>query len=612
VKRFAVVAWRNVMDKLKPILAQKFWILSGLSLVLALVGWFLSKGSLQAAIDTRRTALKAAFDSVKAGGENPNDKWTLQLKTQNELLEKELRVAYEQLYLRQQELKFWPAGISAEAQADPLKATQTDLEVYRARYPEHVEDVRMYIEPANEIEGFGKVHYPTERMERRDWGALPPTPKQMQESQEDLWLYANVFQAIAEINRAASGQTDATLREVVELKLRGGDPDKIGESASGANFGGGPDAAGGMPEAFGAAGMGAGGGGGGGGGAAALGGGKVDFNPDDEFGPDGSGGGGNRGQDMGSMAGMMAGGPDGGGMQPEEAAEVKRYVRESDQWKTRGFYMKAVIDHRKLPDVLAGLTSARWPIRITRVHQVDLLPDDLVDAGAGGGGGMAGMAGGMPAGMAGGGGMGGAAAGPPQISGLNMLTPSSGSGAAGGGLGGGFGGAAPAAAAFAPAIDANPMGSGATETVDTYQAAMNDPDLVVIAIDGLIVMYNPPPVDPNAPVATEPAATEPAATEPGADSAAPAAAADPAAVVGETPAAAPAAEPAAATEAVTPDPGTPDGGGKDGGTPPAAAPPAEPDKAAPEAAPPAATPPKGESPAAPAGEAPASPAPDKP
>ena len=589
------------MDKLKPILAQKFWILSGLSLVLALVGWFMSKGSLQAAIDTRRTALKSAFDSVKASGENPNDKWTQQLKTQNDLLEKELRVAYEQLYLRQQELKFWPAGISAEAQADPLKATQTDLEVYRARYPEHVEDVRMYIEPANEIEGFGKVHFPTERMERRDWGALPPTPKQMQESQEDLWLYANVFQAIAEINRAASSQTDATLREVVELKLRGGDPEKIGQTASAGGFAGGAEA-GGMPEAFGAAGMMGAGGGQSGGGAAALGGGKVDFSADDEFGPDGSGGAAGGGMpDMGSMAGMMAGGAE-GGMQPEAAAEVKRYVRETDQWKTRGFYMKAVIDHRKLPDVLAGLTSAKWPIRITRVHQVDLLPDDLVDAGATGGAGpMSGMAAGMPAGGPGGGGMGAGASGPPQITGLNMLTPSSpgGAGAAPGvGLGSGFGSAAPAAAAFAPAAEGNPMGVSGTETVDTYQAAMNDPDLVVIAIDGLIVMYNPPPADPNAPAATEPAA----------ESAAPPASVDPAAAasVGATPAetpaatppSAPAAEPAATPEAAP------------GETTPPATPPAATDEATTDGAAPAAAPEAGApAPAAPAGApAPAAPA----
>ncbi len=67
------------MDKLKPILEQRFWILSGLAIILTFVGWSMGKSSLAAAIQSRRDKLKAAFDSVAGSGANPNEKWTQQV-----------------------------------------------------------------------------------------------------------------------------------------------------------------------------------------------------------------------------------------------------------------------------------------------------------------------------------------------------------------------------------------------------------------------------------------------------------------------------------------------------------------------------------------------------
>ncbi len=140
------------MDKLKPILEQRFWILSGLAIILTFVGWSMGKSSLAAAIQSRRDKLKAAFDSVAGSGANPNEKWTQQVAQRNVLQEKELKLSYEQLYLRQQAMKFWPEGISEAARADIAKATQTDVEIYRAKYVEHVDQVRQMIQPVEETE----------------------------------------------------------------------------------------------------------------------------------------------------------------------------------------------------------------------------------------------------------------------------------------------------------------------------------------------------------------------------------------------------------------------------------------------------------------------------
>ncbi|MDB5388820.1 MAG: hypothetical protein JWM11_4466, partial [Planctomycetaceae bacterium] len=69
------------MDKLKPILAQKFWILSGLCLLLPLAGWWVDTASMSAEITSRTAAIKAAFDGIPKPG--PNKQWTDQVEARN-------------------------------------------------------------------------------------------------------------------------------------------------------------------------------------------------------------------------------------------------------------------------------------------------------------------------------------------------------------------------------------------------------------------------------------------------------------------------------------------------------------------------------------------------
>jgi hypothetical protein len=586
------------MDKLKPILEQRFWILSGLAIILTFVGWSMGKSSLAAAIQSRRDKLKTAFDSVAGSGANPNEKWTQQVAQRNVLQEKELKLSYEQLYLRQQAMKFWPEGISEPARADITKATQTDVEIYRAKYVEHVDQVRQMIQPVEETEEgeiVGKVAFPLERMtvvqKANIWQNVAPTPPQVYEAQEDLWLYANLFTAIAKINESASGQFDATVREVYELRIRGGDPANIGTTSAPATSSmGDSSGAAAEPGMHGAAMP---------GGAAPMMGqasnskyntNNVDFNPDDEFGPDGAG---NAAQGMNqpstpsSFAAdpAMAGAPGG----QTEAAPIKRYIHETPQYKTRGFYMKVAIDHRRLPDFLAGLTNAPWGIRITRVHQMDMQPDDLVEAA---GNATGGFAAGMPAGSA----TGFPGASSPLAAGHGGAGfPGAGASSSfpGSGTSSGFPGAGAAPGLAAPGLAAPGMGGVGAEAGGinpaSNTAAMADPDLAIVAVDGWIVMYLPPAVDPNA---------APPAEAPAADPAAPAAA--PAAIESGAPPAAPAADAAPAAEANPAAPATP-------ATPETpAAPPATPDPAAPAPATPA---PATETPPA---DAPATPAPATP
>jgi hypothetical protein len=577
------------MDKLKPILEQRFWILSGLAIILTFVGWSMGKSSLAAMIQTRRDKLKAAFDSVSGSGANPNEKWTQQIAQRNTLQEKELRLSYEQLYQRQQAMKFWPEGISEAAKADITKATQTDLQIYRAKYVEHATLVHQMIQPLEETEEgevLGKINFPIDRMpviamNAQTWANLAPNDKQVYEAQEDLWLYANLFTALTKINESAAGQFDATVREVYELRLRGGDPANIGTTSSSSSNSGPIDSSGAMPTV----GM-------PGGNPEMMGQnsntkyntGKIDFNPDDEFGPDG----GSSGTDTTAsiMANPVAMDASSSGVQ-SEAPVVKRYIHDTPEYRTRGFYMKVAIDHRRLPDFLAGLTNAPWGIRITRVHQMDMQPDDLVEAAGNAPGGFAaGMPGATPGGFPGpanplgGGHAGGSSSALPGL-GASPSFP----GAAAPGL--------PGPGMAAPGLAGSGMeGTGVNAAANS--AAMADPDLAIVAVDGWIVMYLPPPADPNA-----------AAAAPADSTAVPA-----------DPAAAPAAIESGTPQPVAPADGVPAAPGDPAAIPTTPAVPADPAATPPDAAapvPPADAPaadaPKADAPKA---DAPASPAEPKP
>jgi hypothetical protein len=252
--------------------------------------------------------------------------------------------------------------------------------------------------------------------------------------------------------------------------------------------------------------------------------------------------------------------------------KVDRYVEKKPEWKTRGFYLEVVMDHRKVPNLLVALTNAgeKWgfPIRIGRVHQADFREEDMISA-ATGTGGLAGLqgigAGGDLAAMAAAAGFGGADAGT-----LAALASSMGLGGMPG-LGGltgtamrsaaparpvGPGGMNPEMLSMAGAIGLSPdmlaaaaggnmSGIGPTRGRTTINRMPNlgmaadgvspgmrtvdpltDPMLANVAIDGWLVILNPPPAqepvaapdqaiaDPLADQAPEAEAAEPAETTP--------------------------------------------------------------------------------------------------
>ena len=392
------------MDKLKQVQKYQFWILLTVALILPVVGWVMASSGLQAEAATRRKKLDDLVGSLKTDGSDPNKDWEQGLSAINQVQMGQRDLAWRALWEQQQELMVWPERITS----DPAKMELRDQERYRVVYSKEVEKVRQIVKPIDD-EGQGLVEYPESLMPAADeaWKSqgLPPTIPQMEAAQEDLWLLTALLQAIAEVNEGANSQLDAAIKEIVALYLRGGSASKGGSGGATKSSGTGVSSQQAkMTEAMGSlagsisARMGSSGGmgmmGGGMGGGSTIN--DYKFNPDDELGAEvaessssgtksstSSAAASSSGaktamsaapigtlsvssEGMGGMGGM---GGFGGGRGWSNTN--KRYREEKDEWKTRGFYMELVIDQSRVPDLLVTLSNAKWPINVLRVQLAD-------------------------------------------------------------------------------------------------------------------------------------------------------------------------------------------------------------------------------------------------
>ena len=388
------------MERLEPILKQKFWILLGVGILMTFTGWWMATAKMLQAITERKTKIEAAENSVPKG-EVPNESWSKRLAGVNALQDSGVKTTQLSLWKRQQAKMTVPQGL--DQQVPYLgKFTSEDREVFRDLYPDEVRKVWKMLNPMD-FDGSGVVQFPVESMfklmKQKPWIVSAPKSEVIWDIMEDLWLLEGLFQSIAEVNGGPDAtRMEACVHQIDKLELRGG-------GAKPPSGGGGAAVAGGDGEGagFGGAGMmmsGRGGAGGAGGGITAV---STDFDVREEFGDDGSGapagaGGGSGGSAAfkGSlMMGAMGGDSDGGGA-PAAGAEaaIKRFVTDdpSRPYRTRGFYLSVKMDHRRIPQLIAELTAndkTVWPVEIVRVHMSRLHEDDM-SSGAGGGGGMAG------------------------------------------------------------------------------------------------------------------------------------------------------------------------------------------------------------------------------
>lgn len=608
------------MERLEPILKQKFWILLGLGMILTITGWWMATGSLAATTKARTEKVDAAFKSIPTG-EIPNRDWTAQLAAVNAEQDRSLKVTAAWLWEQQKSRMTWPETVAPVAWNGGYRGEIPlgGREIYRTAYGEDVRRVWELVRPFKPLYGTGIVVFGQSEkvLPQRTWGAQAPSPAEMWDAQEDLWLIESLLRTILDINGGPEGtRGDAFVHAIENLKLFGGVPAAQRKPAAGPG-GPGPGGPSAMP------GGGAHGGGapqppssgsfGGtsefGGGARAAGQGvttsewdvKEDVG-DDGAGKSGVGAPGGFGSGPGAMptAGPTAGpssahgggpGAGPGGAGAAGAGGPRRYIEDDPAlpFKTRGFYMTLVMDHRKIPGLIAELSAngkSPWPVEIIRVQMVRIHDSEIDTRGGVGGG--AGFGPGL--GSGGGGGSSGAIN-------LQSLLSSTGSGGSGSGIGlSTFGGtgpmgvpaSGPGPSSATTGFDPNNPEAADSATVNQAAAAiallenaLQEPFMARVSIAGIFTLYKEvkPEAAPAAgtpvPGQPAPAAGQPAQVPPAAG----------------TPAGTDPANPAAPNPAAPRDPATPVPGNSTPATPvdpnaakPDPATPAEPNAEAPKAA----------------------------
>ncbi|MDB4733583.1 hypothetical protein OAF42_03980 [Planctomicrobium sp.] len=73
------------MDKLQPIIKNRFWILAGLVVPLAMYGFFSANSKLKAATTARETELKGVLSNIPGGTNDPNEEYAAGLQKINDV-----------------------------------------------------------------------------------------------------------------------------------------------------------------------------------------------------------------------------------------------------------------------------------------------------------------------------------------------------------------------------------------------------------------------------------------------------------------------------------------------------------------------------------------------
>lgn len=512
------------MDKLEPIIRHRFWILCGLVFVLALVGWWLASSSLATTIDTRIKVITDAEKGIPTGSV-PSADYAAKLSTINNQQEKQVELARTMLWDQQRAKMVWPRNIQPYAEQAGYRGEFAPLarDIYRTSSPSDIARVWQKVRPFNQQTGDGVVVFPFQGMPVKYWQDLPPTSQEMWDAQEDLWLLDSLFSTITYINggETSNNRLDASIHQILKLELVGGKRGEPIDAPAG-------DGSGGPGSGFGAEAS----GGPGSGGMMGGRGGKItipttaDFPVKEEFGSPGGQMGMSGGMSDSGFSGDPSMSPDGGG---GEAVKPRRYIddEEGSPFKTRGFYMVLLMDHRRIPDLIAELTSndrSVWPVEVVRVQMVRKNEDAVVRSG-GMGMGSPGM--GMGGGEMGGGFGGGSAnnfGGGQRFDGM--------------GGGGNFGGNLPpeligGQSPMNPQDANNPALQAKLQAANqALQNALTDPNIAEVAIAGYFTLYTPPEAvvaaaeeaaadaaatpDTDTPAAVDPAGVDPAMVDPAA------------------------------------------------------------------------------------------------
>src|SRR5581483_6758617 len=164
------------MDKLEPVLKQKFWILLGVGIIMTFVGWWMATGSLAATITQRKTALDGVEKNIPTS-EVPNDSWSQALAQINANQSRLVDVAKRELWVRQKDQMFWPPTVDDFAAKIPYRGEYPPVAtvLYGQNYDIDAKRVWKRSNPFDPVDQTGTVMFPYSRFPHKNYRDLTPT-----------------------------------------------------------------------------------------------------------------------------------------------------------------------------------------------------------------------------------------------------------------------------------------------------------------------------------------------------------------------------------------------------------------------------------------------------
>ena len=393
------------MDKIRPVLKQIFWVMTGLVVLMLVYGWRSASVALDERIAEDRKLLDTNKKAASAGKSAPNAQWTLAAKRLNEIYREEFSGAERELHAGQLSMREFPDGPGGKDLAQiPFMKRVTERAV-RAQfrdqlYREHLLKQIKILDPFIVQDNRGLIVVDPQEIPQADqsqWRVREPTSGEIWNALEDLWLLRSLFESIANVNDGSERLGTSPVRQLVSLRFRGGNPDFDGTSSASAASGVVVPAFGGISGVFGVAGepaapaastagstnpavtyagsfdadllteefgaVGAAAGGGPSAGRAAagtFGGGAATFGGSGAFGV--------------PAPGLLPAAPAAGGTNAETSDDEidqsqfkSRYVHHAAEYRTRAFQLHVRVVQDDIPALLAELTNSSFPVEILRV-----------------------------------------------------------------------------------------------------------------------------------------------------------------------------------------------------------------------------------------------------
>ncbi|MGE3315757.1 MAG: hypothetical protein AB7O26_11645, partial [Planctomycetaceae bacterium] len=217
------------MEQLKPLLEHKFWILLALAIILPIVAWWSMANEVSAQITSRASAIDNSFKALPPNPKSlPNKTWSDGLKAVNAERKAFLDAQAKKLWDSQQNLFRFPASVEPyRGQFRGKFTAMNGRDLYRVAYDQELQNLRKIVDPL-EPTGKGLVYLPETifdswRVPVGKWDALSiPGDNEIWDAQEDIWLADSLLHAVKDVNEGKQSIVDASIKEIVNMRLRGG------------------------------------------------------------------------------------------------------------------------------------------------------------------------------------------------------------------------------------------------------------------------------------------------------------------------------------------------------------------------------------------------------